>query len=88
MLLAGRVDTIAGDFWVFSGIVKKLKINRPLRTVMILGEEHLFNAFSKKVENYEKLKEDFDRGLELIKADGTYNNILEKHGLLGREGIQ
>ena len=39
-------------------------------------------VFSKKLAGYEKIVNDFDKGIILIKQEGTYNEILKKHGLL------
>lgn len=41
----------------------------------------LFNAFSKSVEGHERRLRDFNRGLRLIKENGTYHQILKMHGL-------
>lgn len=39
----------------------------------------LFTCFSKKSKNYERNIKDFNRGLALIKKDGTLNEILKQH---------
>ena len=39
-------------------------------------------AFSKQRDDAQKLATDFAKGLEAIKADGTYDKILEQHGML------
>lgn len=41
----------------------------------------VYIIFSKKVPQGQQLADDFDRGLALIKADGTYAGILQKHGI-------
>lgn len=76
MLEAGRVDAIAGDYYVFQSVLESRNTNLPLKTVIILSNENIYNAFSRQVEGYEALMRDFDRGLELIKSDGTYDRIL------------
>ena len=43
--------------------------------------EKLYNPITKKITDHEKIAADFNRGLELIKKDGTYNKILKKYGL-------
>jgi polar amino acid transport system substrate-binding protein len=82
MLLSKRVDAIAGDYYVFSTLLRKINPERTLETIMILSREGIYNAFSKKVKNHKQLKDDFDQGFKLIKADGTYAAILKKHGIL------
>lgn len=41
----------------------------------------MYVAFSKRKPGYEQLTVDFNRGLKLIKADGTYEKILQKHNI-------
>ncbi len=41
----------------------------------------VYIIFSKKVPQSQQLVDDFDRGIALIKADGTYASILQKHGI-------
>ncbi len=40
-----------------------------------------YNMFSMAVPDYEKHAADFNRGLKMIKEDGTENRILAQHGL-------
>jgi polar amino acid transport system substrate-binding protein len=51
----------------------------------ILGEPletmSLYVPFSKNRPNYKQKVEDFNRGLKVIKQDGTYQKIMKKHGL-------
>ncbi len=52
----------------------------PLPEALITDKIYL--VFSKQLNNYKKLTKDFDKGILKIKNDGTYNNILKKHGML------
>ena len=44
-------------------------------------DDDVYVAFSKKRENYSVITMDFNRGLDIIKADGTYDRILKKHDI-------
>ncbi len=43
--------------------------------------DQVYTAFSKKAENYRQLVADYDRGMVLIRHDGTYEQILKRYGL-------
>lgn len=43
--------------------------------------DNIYTAFSKNIPEYEQLTKDFDRGIQLIQADGVYDSILKKHGM-------
>lgn len=75
VLLAGRANLVAGDYYVFREIMKDLRPGAPLKAVIILSQEGIYNAFSKRVEGHETIVRDFNRGLEMIKSDGTYDRI-------------
>ena len=38
--------------------------------------------FSKKLKNHQKIQADFDLMIKRMQADGTYSNILKKHGII------
>ena len=40
----------------------------------------LYIPISKKVTNYEQIVHDFNRGLSMIREDGTYDNIMKNRG--------
>lgn len=83
-LLRNRIDLMVGSRKVilyllqnnFPDSVNSLEILEPP-----LGALLLYVAFSKKSPDYQKKVEDFNRGLKMIKDDGTYEKILKKHGL-------
>lgn len=83
MLAAGRADLYASGlenvnflmnhtFPEFAG--KFTPIDPPLRT------RRVFNVFPKSVSDSSKIVEDFNRGLQMLKDDGTLDSILKKHG--------
>jgi polar amino acid transport system substrate-binding protein len=85
MLLKGRVDLFAGSEDVGKYIIAtklppedqdKFEFIEPPLTV-----HKLHMAISKKALNYKQKLEDFNRGLHGIMSDGTYDKILERHGL-------
>ncbi len=83
-LAAERVDYIMdSDDSVQYMLITKLQElgNKIERIDPPFKKDDLYVVFSKRLNNYEKLTSDFNRGLEMIKADGTYQEIVEKHGL-------
>ncbi|MBF0225650.1 MAG: transporter substrate-binding domain-containing protein [Desulfobacterales bacterium] len=42
--------------------------------------DKVYTVISKNIPNYETILNDYEKGIELIKQDGTYQKILEKHG--------
>lgn len=83
-LLKGRVDLI---------VIDKLTAQYLLNTALPEGERHLeflnpplaekliHVLFSRQTKDYEKIRNDFHRGLQQIVEDGMMQQILEKHGL-------
>ncbi|MDC0254645.1 transporter substrate-binding domain-containing protein [Bacteriovoracales bacterium] len=80
MVLKKRVQLVAGSQFVFGAILKKLNSKASLNPIFIFEKTPMFNAFSKKSPDYEKIKASFDKGLDLIKKDQTYEKIMKKHG--------
>lgn len=83
-LLRGRVDLIVYKKQQLLPLIQtkypesvdKVEfLDPPLRT------SFFFNAFPKTRPDALKHLEDFNRGLQAIKDDGTYAKILEKHGI-------
>jgi len=82
-LLKGRVDVVIGTKKVtqhllnnsYSDEKSKIDIMEPAIDKMLL-----YVAFSKNNAGYKQKVEDFNKGLSIIKADETFNKILEKHG--------
>jgi len=56
-----------------------------VNSLEVLGEPletmSLYVPFSKNRPNYKQKVDDFNRGLKMIKEDGTYQKIMKKHGL-------
>ncbi len=83
-LLHKRIDLIIGSR---KAILFYLKQNYPdrINSLEILGNPletlSLYVLFSKNKPNYKQKIEDFNRGLKMIKEDGTYQKIMKKHGL-------
>jgi len=79
-----RVDLIVGSREAILFYLKE-KYPDKMASVEILGSAletlPLYVLFSKKKAGYQEKLEAFNRGLHMIKADGTYREILEKHGL-------
>ncbi|NQV14803.1 transporter substrate-binding domain-containing protein, partial [bacterium] len=82
-LLDKRIDLIISSRKVmlylmqarFPGIVDSFEIvDPPLDTLL------LYVAFSKKKPNYQEKVDDFNRGLKMIKDDGTFAKIMRWHG--------
>ncbi len=41
---------------------------------------NMHNAISRKLPDYEKIADNFNKALKKIRQDGTYDNIMKKHG--------
>ncbi|WP_420549670.1 substrate-binding periplasmic protein [Curvivirga sp.] len=82
-LINGRIDMIfSGKEHIIRSLNHKLpnwdrliKIHQPA-----VQENLIYNAISKMVTNPEKIINAFNRGFTKIKADGTFDEILAKHG--------
>jgi len=83
-LLHKRIDLIIGSRKVILFYLKQEYPDR-INSLKILGNPletlSLYVPFSKMKPDYKQKVEDFNRGLEMIKEDGTYQKIMEKHGL-------
>jgi polar amino acid transport system substrate-binding protein len=82
-LLSGRVDLFVADKYV---VLYLLKNNFPGLDNTIdfiekpLSRNNLFVCISRKTTNGALKVKAFNDGLKQIKADGTYQKIMEKHG--------
>lgn len=89
MLLKGRFDAMLIPRNIFFYHLKRLDPQFDLARVKILEPPYkrynMYVAFSKQKPNYAQLTADFNRGLNLIKTDGTYEKILQKHQILLEE---
>lgn len=86
-LLHKRIDLIIGSRKAILFYLKQQYPDR-INSLEILGAPletlSLYVPFSKMKPNYKQKVEDFNRGLKMIKEDGTYQKIMEKHGLDSR----
>jgi len=83
-LLHKRIDLIIGSRKAILFYLKKEYPDR-INSLEILGNPletlSLYVLFSKNKPDYKQKIEDFNRGLKMIKEDGTYHKIMKKHGL-------
>ena len=77
-----RIDLMVAAFGIFryelnqvNGNVDDFNFVQPP-----LSEQQLYIMASRKISDGTKLMADFNRGLKLIRQDGTYEKILKKHG--------
>ncbi len=80
-LLRSRVDLVASDKLNFQYLLKqhyplqRAEIITLLPSIKTYG---IYNTISKKIA-YQQIIADFNRGLQLLKDDGSYLRILQKH---------
>ena len=83
-LLHKRIDLIIGSRKAILFYLKQKYPDR-INSLEILGNPletlPLYVLFSKKKPDYKQKIEDFNRGLKMIKEDGTYQKIMKNHGL-------
>ena len=83
-LLHKRIDLIIGSRKAILFYLKQKYPDR-INSLEILGNPletlSLYVLFSKKKPDYKQKIEDFNRGLKMIKEDGTYQKIMKNHGL-------
>ena len=88
-LLIGRVDAVLSPRSIFFYHAEQQEPQFDQTRVKILEPPfkvyETYVAFSKKNPDYEQLTADFNRGLRLIKDDGTYAEIVKKHGMVMSE---
>jgi len=83
-LLVGKIDLMAGPRDVIKYIIKRdypLFIDKIEVVNPPLSTNKIYFCFSKKVEGYQELLKAFAQGLALIKKDGTYDDLAQKHGV-------
>jgi polar amino acid transport system substrate-binding protein len=86
-LMANRIDLIFGSRVFFLDLIatqfpewtEAIDVVQPPYKI-----EKLHNVMSKKVADAATIVADFNRGLQMITDDGTFDRILEKHGF-GKE---
>jgi len=82
-LLAGRIDLLIGAKAVIIDTTNQEMPGKGSELVALdpaVQTNDLHNLFSRKSPNGDQLLADFNKGLEMIKADGTYDAIMKKHG--------
>lgn len=83
-LIEKRIDLVAASRSVF---LHYIKTSHPGMLPQIevlpkpLSEQYIYNGFPKHDPGHMNTAASFNRGLDLIKADGTYDKILKRHGL-------
>ncbi|MCZ4279955.1 transporter substrate-binding domain-containing protein [Kiloniella laminariae] len=82
-LANGRVDAVIDDELVVRHTARMLyPEGDPFRYAKhVLEAKDLFLAISRKSPDHQKIMALFTRELEQMKADGSYDKLLEKHGL-------
>ena len=82
-LLSGRIDAMLVPLPVFFYHAKRLDKRFEASKVKVLTPAFktydMYVAFSKRNPGYRQLTVDFNRGLRLVRADGAYVRILNKH---------
>lgn len=82
-LINNRVDFIIESSPVIDNLLLnefKDKANQ-LEEIDVFSEKDFFIMISKKIKDSNVIREDFNRGLEEIKKNGTYDKILKKYGI-------
>ncbi len=85
MLIGKRVDLVAEDKQVLYHLLDEMieKGTEKVATLEpILAREDLFIAFTASIPEENSILTDFDSGLLEIKEDGTYEQILMRHGIM------
>ena len=85
MLLKGKIDFACMDKAVGINLLNTDKKLIPVKDKITyvdnpLVDHKLFLIFSKKSKSNQKLQ-DFNKGLEIIKSNGTFDKIMKDHGL-------
>jgi len=82
-LLNKRIDLIIESRQTILFYLKQEYPDKP-NSLEVLGEPletmSLYVLFSKNRPNHKQKVDDFNRGLKMIKEDGTYQKIMRKHG--------
>jgi len=80
-LVNKRIDLMVVDTYVVLYLLDKEGIQEDVEFLSPpLDRKPLHVMFSRRVEGYEKKCADFNKGLTEIREDGTYNQILRRHG--------
>lgn len=82
-LLKNRIDLFVADKFVGFYTLKKEMPNMLGQIEFVdpaLALNNLYVCISKKAKDYDKKITAFNKGLKSLKADGTFDKILKKHG--------
>jgi len=80
-LLAGRIDLFVDKEYTTLHLLRGAFLAQADRVEALrppLRSDHFYNAFPKRRPGSQKLLEDFNRGLRLVKEDGSYAAILRR----------
>jgi len=83
MLFAKQVDIVAASISVFKHEANFLTNSKNQDIVVLnplLDSKPLYLIFSKTIPNSKELVKNFNAGMASIRADGTFQKILDKHG--------
>lgn len=85
MFIAKRIKIILVPRSIFFYYLKKIDPKFDTDEIQIIKPSYkiydMYVVFSRKKKNHKKLTKEFNRGLKLIKKDGTYEKIIKKHKL-------
>jgi len=82
-LVANRIDLFpVGKVFMLNLIqTKHPDLKNAVKTLKPpVANQKMYCTISKKIPDHEKIAADFNRGLKMIKNDGTFEKILKKHG--------
>lgn len=85
MLMKGRIDLFLTDLQYVVYVLKNKYPEWVDDIEVIQPPLHrglMYIVISKKTKNYQQIIDDFNRGLESVRQDGGYGNILKKHGII------
>ena len=83
-LLVDKIDLMAGPKDVIEFIIQRdypLFVDKIVAVNPPLSTNKIYFGFSKKVAGYQELLKAFSKGLTLIKKDGSYDYLAEKHDI-------
>jgi polar amino acid transport system substrate-binding protein len=86
-LLTGRIDYFIEKTPTIDKLLATTFASEASKIVRIdppITRTEFFNGFARAIPGHEKLLADFNRGLKLIRADGTEKAILKQYGVADR----
>jgi len=82
LLKQGKIDLTLGDQWVIRNELSQY-FPTAIKDFQFVGKpvsrRNLHIAVSRKLPHYRKIIADFNKTLKLMKADGSFKNIITKH---------